>query len=68
MPRTPNQRYGGLTLAAEYLGCSEKHLRRMIARGEITGYRLGSRSIRVDLDELDALLKRIPAAGGEHVA
>lgn len=68
--RPPRQRYGSLAIAAEYLGCSEKHIRRLIASGEITGYRLGknARAIRVDLDELDAMLRPIPTAGGGSVA
>lgn len=66
--RLPRQRYGSLAHGAEYLGCSEKHIRRLIASGAITGYRIGTRAIRVDLDELDALLKPIPTAGGGSVA
>lgn len=61
------RRYASLADAAEYVGCSERHLRRLIARGDLTGYRLG-RLIRVDLDELDALLKPIPAASGGNAA
>lgn len=56
------RRWGGLTLAADYIGVSEKTIRRMIALGEITGYRMGKRLIRVDLDELDALMKPMPNA------
>lgn len=40
-----------LTDAAEHLHVSVKTLRRRIADGTITGYRVG-RLIRVDLDEL----------------
>jgi excisionase family DNA binding protein len=41
-----------------------KTLRRMIARGAITGYRLpGVRAVRVDLDELDTLVRAIPTVG-----
>ena len=46
-------------------------MRRRIADGDITGYRLGPRIIRVDLAELDATFRPIPAAstgdgGGGH--
>jgi excisionase family DNA binding protein len=58
------RRYGGLTLAADYIGVSEKTIRRMIAAGEITGYRFGKRLIRVDLAELDAMMHPIPSAKG----
>jgi excisionase family DNA binding protein len=46
---------------SEQYGVSEKTLRRYIAEGKITGYRLGPRLIRVDVDEVEALLKPIPA-------
>ncbi|MDQ1305876.1 MAG: hypothetical protein QG671_1708, partial [Actinomycetota bacterium] len=38
-------------------------IRRWISNGRITGYRMGPRLIRVDLDELAAMLKPI----GGHV-
>jgi len=62
MPITqaPVRRWGSLTLGAEHISVSEKTMRRMIASGRITGYRFGPRLIRVDLDELDALLSPIP--------
>jgi excisionase family DNA binding protein len=47
---------------SEQYDVSEKTLRRYIAEGKITGYRLGPRLIRVDLDEIEQLLKPIPAA------
>lgn len=55
------RKYASLSTAAEYLGCSEKTIRRMIADGQITGYRLGPRLLRVDLTELDALMQPIPS-------
>lgn len=39
----------------------------MISRGEIIGYRLGSRLIRVDLDEIDRVARVIPGARGSSV-
>ena len=59
----PARRYATLETAAEYLVCSTRHVRDMIARGEITGYRMGSKSVRVDLNELDAALTIIPTGG-----
>jgi excisionase family DNA binding protein len=42
-------------------------LRRWIREGKITGYRIGDRLIRVDLDEIDALMKPLPViSGGDH--
>lgn len=52
-----------LAAAADAYGISVKTLRRAIARGDLTGYRLGQRIITVDLDELDKLMRPIPTAG-----
>lgn len=60
-PRTEARRWGSLALGADYIGVSEKTIRRMISSGLITGYRVGPRLIRVDLNELDALASPIPA-------
>jgi excisionase family DNA binding protein len=61
MPSTPGpaRRYASLAKAAEYADCSDKTLRRRIATGELTGYRLG-RDIRIDLNEIDEWLTPIP--------
>jgi len=46
--------------AAEYIQVTERTIRRLIADGELTGYRVGksSRLIRVDLNEIDNELMR----------
>lgn len=46
--------------AAELCGVSTKTIRRYIARGELSGFRLGPRLIRVDLAEVEQLGQRIP--------
>lgn len=38
--------------AAQYLKVSTRTIRRMIADGKISSYRIGGRAIRVDLDAL----------------
>lgn len=59
--------YITLAAAADYLSVTERTLRNYIARGELTGYRIGSRAIRIDQRELENLLTPIPtAAGGGH--
>lgn len=59
------RRYVSLDEAAEYLSVSPLTVRRRIAAGDLTGYRLGrSRTIRIDLDELEGMLRPIPAGGG----
>jgi len=59
---TPERRYVRLEDAAARLACDPKTIRRRIADGELTGYRLG-RLVRVDLAEVDTLLTRIPTGG-----
>ena len=68
---SPQRRLASITEAAEYLGLSTKTIRRYIAYGRITGYRITGHSpaqgrlIRVDLNEVDAvLLQPIPTAAG----
>jgi len=55
------RRYATIQSAAEYIGSSDKTIRRLAAQGKITLYRHGRRLVRVDLNELDALLT--PTAG-----
>ena len=57
------QRLDSLSNAADFAGVSTKTIRRWISDGRITGYRMGPRLIRVDLDELAAMLQPI----GGHV-
>lgn len=58
------KRWLNLQDAAQYAGLSEKTLRRYIAAGRLTGYRVGPRALRIDADELDGLFRRIPTAAG----
>ncbi|WP_395691512.1 excisionase family DNA-binding protein [Nocardioides sp.] len=57
------RRLSTIAAAAEYASCSPKTIRRRISDGSLTGYRMGSRLIRIDLDELDQLLRPIPTGG-----
>jgi excisionase family DNA binding protein len=54
------RRYVTIAEAAEYLQISDRTVRRLIADGELTGYRMGRsrRVIRIDLDEVDEQLMR----------
>jgi len=63
MSRNVGHRYASQQMAAEYAGVCVKTIRRWISSGQLTGYRAGPKLIRVDLDELDALLSPIPTAG-----
>lgn len=63
--RPATRRLASITSAAEYLDVSDKTIRRYISQGLLTGYRVGNHLIRIDLDEVDAVLTAIP--GGGHV-
>ncbi|CAM3139458.1 helix-turn-helix domain-containing protein [Mycobacterium simiae] len=54
------RRYITIAETAAYLQVSPNTVRRLIADGELTGYRMGSsrRTIRVDLNEIDDQLMR----------
>lgn len=60
--QTIRKRYVSLEVGAEYLDCSVRTVRRLIASGDLTGCRVGKRLIRVDLNEIDAMLRPIPNA------
>jgi excisionase family DNA binding protein len=55
------RRLANIAEAADYIGANPRTIRRYIASGRLTGYRVGPRLIRVDLNEVDALLRPIPA-------
>lgn len=52
--------------AADYLHCAPLTIRRMIARGQLSGFKIGPgprAPIRVDMNEIDqGLLRPIPTA------
>lgn len=56
--------FGTVADAAVRRGVSEKSIRRWIAAGLLTGYRLGPRMVRIDLAELDHLLQPMGADHG----
>jgi len=53
--------------AASLIRVHPRTIRRRIAEGSLSAYRVGPRSIRVDTDELTAMLRPIPAAGAVAV-
>ena len=66
---TSGRRLATLAKAAEFAAVSPKTIRRRIADGTLTGYRIGSRVIRIDLDEVETrLLRQIPTVGGPDAA
>ena len=56
----PTRHFVSIEQAANYTGLSVKTLRRRIADGTLTGYRAGPKLVRVDLNEVDAMLTPIP--------
>jgi excisionase family DNA binding protein len=49
----PRRRFVTPAEAAEYLGVTPRTIRQMIADGRLTGYRSGTRLVRLDLNEVD---------------
>jgi excisionase family DNA binding protein len=62
--RTMGQRIS-LDAAADELGISKRSLRRLISKGELPAYRIGSlpQVVRVDRDELAAVLQPVVPNG-----
>lgn len=60
-PSSPRRELVSIATAAEYAACNPITIRRRIASGALTGYRMGPRLLRVDLNELDRLLRPIAA-------
>ena len=58
---TTKPRLASLATAAAILAVHERTIRYRIADGSLTGYRVGPRLIRVDLNEVEALFTIIPA-------
>lgn len=58
----PSRRALTVQEAAEVYGVSARTLRARIADGSLPGYRLGPRVIRVRVEDLDALMQRIPTS------
>jgi excisionase family DNA binding protein len=50
------RRYVNIQQAADYIGVNPATIRAMHADGRLTRYQLGPRIIRVDLNEIDALM------------
>lgn len=64
MTVTKTKNLATLAEAANTYGVSVKTIRRRISDGTVTGYRVGPRLIRVDLNELEsALTIAIPTVG-----
>lgn len=69
-PTITTSRRQWLTLAeaAEYLGVTDRTLRRKIASGDLPASRLGARLLRINQADLDALLRPVPTTTRGGVA
>ena len=54
--------------AAEYADVHPMTMRRWISAGRIRAYRVGPRLVKVDIADLDAMLRPIPTAGNRDDA
>lgn len=68
MPQAaPSRRWLSQSEAADYLGVTDRTIRNYVRRGHLRACRVrGSRLVRIDAQELDALLRPIPTASGTH--
>ena len=56
-------RWLSLTQAADRLGVAPRTVRRMVARGQLTGYRVGdTKLLRLDEVEVDGCMRAVPSA------
>lgn len=55
-----SRRLTSISAAAEAADVSPQTIRRYISDGRLTGYRVGPRLLKVDLDELDVIIRAIP--------
>lgn len=60
------KRFASIAEAALHCDVSTRTLRRYISSGLLTGYRIGPRILRVDLDEVDGLARPIPTARNDR--
>jgi excisionase family DNA binding protein len=55
IPIVVDRRWATVAEAADRIKVTTKTIRVWIGQGRLTGYRFGPNTVRVDLDELDAL-------------
>lgn len=58
-PRKP--RWASLAHAAEYYDCSVNTMRRYIANGDLPARRVAGKTVKIDLNDVDAMAKLIPS-------
>jgi excisionase family DNA binding protein len=60
-----SKRFATLDQAADELGCSKRHVRRLISTGQLRAYRVGKDSslVRIDRSDLDKVLVPLVPSG-----
>jgi excisionase family DNA binding protein len=66
MPKTP--RWASLPQTAKYTGMHIDTIRRRIKDGRIQAYRFGPRLVRIDLNEIDAMMRPLQKNSSGHAA
>jgi excisionase family DNA binding protein len=61
--KTPQRRLASVSVAADEADVCTRTVRRWIASGRLKAYQVGPRLIKVDLNDLDAMLQ--PIGGGD---
>ncbi|MGO0576735.1 helix-turn-helix transcriptional regulator [Ornithinimicrobium panacihumi] len=64
-PSAGRRQFESLAQAAQRTGLSARTLRRRIAEGRLPAYRNGPRILRVDPEDVDQLMIRVPAVRSE---
>lgn len=65
MNQKHRREFESLAEAAERTGLSTKTIRRRIASGVLAAYRSGPRVLRVDPDDVDQMMVRLPTMSAE---
>ena len=60
---TPTRRLLTQAEAADYLGVTTRTIRQYVADGTLNAYRLGTKMLRYDAAEVDAVLRPVITAG-----
>ena len=65
----PSRRWLSQGEAAEYLGVTDRSIRNFISRGDLQACRVrGSRLIRIDVRDLEEMLRPIPTTGVQRAS
>jgi hypothetical protein len=68
MAGSPKPRWCSLKDAAAIYSVHPDTLRRRIREGKLTGLKLGYKTLRIDLNEVEVLFQKMPTAGGSDSA